>query len=85
MRQAGTKEYAHELVELLPSGQLPVAIEVLESLVGTLHLALVESPYEEGAETPGLVASAETLGRGEVFSHEEALSGYGNGGEEFDA
>jgi hypothetical protein len=32
-----------------------------------------------------LVASAETLGRGEVFSHEEALSGYGNGGEEFDA
>jgi hypothetical protein len=78
MRQAGSKEYAHELVELLPGNQLNGVIEMLESFVGRRHLALVDEPVEESL--PG--EDQETLGYGEVVSHAEFLADHGGPMEE---
>ncbi len=73
MRQAGSKEYAHELVELLPGSQLGGVIEMLESFVGTSHLALVDTSPEGNT----LGDDQEILGHGEVVSHAEFLADHG--------
>jgi hypothetical protein len=73
MRQAGSKEYAHELVELLPGSQLAGAIEMLELMVGTSHLALVGATAEESS----VGQDQEMLGHGEVVVHEEFLADHG--------
>jgi hypothetical protein len=78
MRQAGTKEYAHELVELLPAGQVAGAIEMLESMVGTRHLALVDVSAVEG----GFGEDQEMLGHGQMVSHEEFLADHGGAAED---
>jgi hypothetical protein len=78
MRQAGSKEYAHELVELLPASQVDGAIEMLEAMVGTRHLALVDASAEEGS----LGEDQEILGHGELVSHAEFLADHGGPAEE---
>ena len=78
MRQAGSKDYAHELVEMLPGGQVASAIEMLESFVGTRHLALVDVSLESASfeEDDG------ALGHGELRSHAEFLADHGGPAEE---
>jgi len=80
MRQAGSKEYAHELVELLPLTQVQEAIEMLEAMVGTRHLALVDVSDEEGSQV--LVDAGEILGHGELVSHAEYLADHGGPAED---
>jgi hypothetical protein len=78
MRQAWSKEYAHELVEMLPGSQVNGAIEMLESMVGTRHVALVDVAPEEGS----LGEDQEILGHGEMLSHAEFLAESGGTGED---
>lgn len=78
MRQAGSKEYAHELVELLPVSQVSGVIEILESFVGTRNLALVDVSPEESA----LAVEQEILGHGELLSHAEFLADHGGPADE---
>jgi hypothetical protein len=73
MRQAWSKEYAHELVELLPGSQVNGAIQMLESMVGLGHLALVDVAADERL----LGESLEILGHGELVSHTEFLAASG--------
>jgi hypothetical protein len=82
MRQAGSKEYAHELVELLPAGMEPAAIEMLEAMVGTRGLALSEVSPDESSLGGFLGEGEEILGRGELVSHTALLADHGGPAED---
>jgi hypothetical protein len=82
MRQAGSKEYAHELLELLPGGQVPAVIEMLESMVGTRHLALIEDAPAEKSWDGSLWDANAVLGHGELISHAEFLADHGGPAED---
>lgn len=76
---APAKELAHELIDRLPAGQVPVAVELLVRMLDPVTLALANAPFEDEPisaeeELDAAAARAET---GSTTSMDDILSEYG--------
>ena len=50
---AADKQHAHELIEQLPSNQVPAAIGMLESLLDPVSRAIANAPVDDEPESAG--------------------------------
>ncbi len=74
-----TRQHAHELIDLLPETQVPVAVGFLESIVDPDNAMLHNAPFDDEPETEGerlAVAQARTSlqeNGGKGIPHHEAM------------
>jgi hypothetical protein len=85
---AANKEHAHELIELLPPGQVPAAIGMLESLLDPVSRAIANAPIDDEPvtkeEEKALAESREWLKHNKGIPHEQVLAELGFSQEELD-
>jgi len=73
---ADLKEHAHELIERLEPTQLPVVVEMLESILAEGALATDEDEISE-ATAAAIERARGSLRRGEGVAHEDVLREFG--------
>jgi hypothetical protein len=88
MPHAETREHAHELIELIPSGKIAAAIGLLETMLDPVALSLAKAPHDDEPvseeEKRDITESLAAYARGEVISHEEVLAEFGLTVEDFE-
>lgn len=47
MAHAQTRQHAHELIDRIALGQVPVAVELLEKMLDPVSRALANAPFED--------------------------------------
>jgi predicted transcriptional regulator len=84
MTTAEARTKLHDLIESLPSDDVPTALRVLEALNSTsdpIPLALRDIPFDDGPETDeerAAVAEARRdIEEGRVVPHDEVMRKYG--------
>ena len=86
MAHAQTRQHAHELIERMAPGQIPVAVEFLEKMLDPVSLALANAPFEDeeiGEEEDRAVVRAKAE-IGPLGSMEDVLAEYGLTSEELE-
>ena len=78
MAYAPTRELAHELIDRMAPGQVPIAVELLVKMLDPVTLALANAPFEDEAisadeELDAAAAKAET---GPTTSMDDLLAEY---------
>jgi hypothetical protein len=80
---AADKQHAHELIEQLPPGQVPAAIDMLESLLDPVSRAIANASVDdepEGEDERKAVAKSKAWFKqrgGQGIPHEEVLADFG--------
>jgi hypothetical protein len=84
MTTAEARTKLHDLIESLPSDDVPTALRVLEALNSTsdsLPLALRDIPFDDEPETEeeraGAAEARRDIEEGRFISHEEMIRKYG--------
>jgi len=84
---AADKQQAHKLIELLPPGQVPAAVGMLETLLDPFSRALANAPVDDepvsAEEAREVEAAKASFARREGISHEEVLAEFGLTSEDF--
>jgi hypothetical protein len=85
---AADKQHAHKLIELLPPGQVPAAVGMLETLLDPFSRALANAPLDDepvsADEAHEIDAAKASLARGEGIPHEQVLAEFGLTSEDFE-
>jgi Mg-chelatase subunit ChlI len=75
------KQHAHELIDQLPSSQVPTAIGMLKSLLDPVARAIANAPIDDEPLTPedekALAEARESSKAGKWIPHEEVLAEFG--------
>jgi hypothetical protein len=78
---AADKQHAHELIDQLPSSQVPAAIDMLESLLDPVSRAIANAPVDDEPLTPdevkALDEAEEWLKHNKGIPHEQVLAELG--------
>jgi len=80
---AADKQHAHELIDQLPSSQVPAAIGMLESLLDPVSRAIANAPVDDEPESEDerdAVAKSKAWFKqrgGQGIPHEELLADFG--------
>jgi hypothetical protein len=74
---APDKQYAHQLLEQLDSGQLAAVVHLLEVMTSPLSHAPVEEEEITQEMAAALDRARASLARGEGIAHEEILREFG--------
>jgi hypothetical protein len=80
---AANKQHAHELIDQLPSSQVPAAIGMLQSLLDPVSRAIANAPIDDEPESEderNAVAKSKAWFKsrgGQGIPHEEVLAEFG--------